>query len=134
MTMWYAVHDSDGRLRSVGTTLADPLPAELTAVVLAGEPDLAAQVWDEQERAFVERQAEARSMDPYDFMQRFSLQEEAAIRVAARTDAFVEVLLGRLRAPTLRRVVFDDPVLTQGLGYLQDHGLLTAERVAEILS
>ncbi|MDZ5457004.1 hypothetical protein [Azohydromonas lata] len=118
---------------SLGTVLADPLPAGLSAVPLAGEPDTATQQWHAETLSFVPRTAEARSCDPYDFISRFTLYEEAAIRTAARTDAFIEVLLGRLRAPTLRRVVFDDPVLLAGLQYLQDHDLLTAERVAEIL-
>lgn len=132
--MWHAVHDASGALVSLGTVLADPLPAGLTAVALAGEPDPLTHEWSAQELAFVPRAAEAKWCDPYDFMLRFTLSEEAAIRTAARTDAFVEVLLGRLRAPTLRRVVFDDPVLLAGLQYLQSQGLLTAERAAEILA
>ena len=129
--MWYAVHDASGALVSLGTVLADPLPADLTAVVLAGEPDLVAQQWDAQALDFVPRPPE-RAMDPYEWWKRFTLAEEAAIREAARTDAFVMVLLSRLAAPTLRVLHLDDAVVVQGVNYLQSNGLLTAERAAEV--
>lgn len=131
--MWYAVHDESGRLLSVGTTLADPLPDGLTAVVLAGEPDLASQQWDEAARDFVSR-PQARVMDPYEWWRRFTLSEEAAIREAAKSDSFIAVLLARLAAPTLRELHLDDDVVVQGVAYLRSNGLLTAERAAEVLA
>jgi riboflavin biosynthesis pyrimidine reductase len=34
---WYAIHDADGVLVSIGTVLADPMPGHLTAVALSDE-------------------------------------------------------------------------------------------------
>lgn len=130
---WYAVHDATGRLVSLGTVLTDPLPANLSAVELAGEPDPTAQQWDADRRAFVPRPPAPRWVDPYDFMRRFTIAEEAAIRGAARTDPVIEVLLARLAAPTLTRVLFDDQTLLDGLAYLQSKSLLTPERALELL-
>lgn len=55
---WYALHDGNGRLVSVGTVLADPLPPGMTAVDLgATAPDFRASMWDETTRLFVARPA-----------------------------------------------------------------------------
>lgn len=56
METWYAIHDEDGRLVSVATVVADPLPKHLTAVRL-DEPPRDDQMWDEMARAYVERPA-----------------------------------------------------------------------------
>lgn len=49
---WYAVHRSDnGELVSVGTEVADPLPAELTALALTGEPSFRTHRWNAATRA-----------------------------------------------------------------------------------
>ena len=44
---WYAVYRaSDGELLSVGTDIANPLPAGVTAVLLAEQPDFAKVEWE----------------------------------------------------------------------------------------
>lgn len=49
---WYAVWNREtGRLFSIGTSLADPLPDELSALEMDEQPDPVD--WDEGERAFV---------------------------------------------------------------------------------
>ncbi len=49
---WYAVHRSDnGELVSVGTEVADPLPVELTALALTGEPSFRTHRWNAATRA-----------------------------------------------------------------------------------
>lgn len=54
---WYAVVEkATGRLESVGTVVASPLPSSLEALQLAGEPD-ASQVWDQASRSFKPRPA-----------------------------------------------------------------------------
>lgn len=52
---WYAVHDGNGRLVSVGEVLTDNLPADLTAVQLQAAPDFRSSMWDEATRSFVAR-------------------------------------------------------------------------------
>ena len=60
------------------------MPTGLAAVVLGEtQPE---GVWNTQTLAF-EPSPPSRMIDPLVFMRRFSLQEEAAIRVASRTDA-----------------------------------------------
>ena len=68
----------------------------------------------------------------FDYMRRFSLEEEAGIRVAARTDPLIEVILGRLSAAEYVDVT--DPETMAGVDYLVGQGLLTAERKAEVLA
>ena len=54
---WTAIFDSaTGRLLSVGDILGD-IPAGAATLVLAGEPDLRTQVWDEASRSFISRPA-----------------------------------------------------------------------------
>lgn len=140
MTTWYAIHNADGELVSLGTVLADPLPAGLAATVLDGEPDLAAQQWDSVARAFVPRPA-PRIIDPYEWWRRFTVAEEAAIRAAAKADPVIEVLLARLAAPTLRALDLAAPVLVDGMAYVQarvkdaeGQPAFSAGRVAELLA
>lgn len=53
---WYAVHDANGKLVSVGTRLADNLPNGLTVVNLGeADPDLRLTMWDETTRMFIAR-------------------------------------------------------------------------------
>ena len=67
-----------------------------------------------------------------DYMRRFTLTEEAGIRVAARTDPMIEVILGRLSAAEYVDVT--DTETVAGVDYLVGQGLLTAERKAEVLA
>lgn len=54
---WYAVYETaTGRLKSLGTVLANPMPVEFTVQVLAAEP-ASDQMWDEATRTFVPRPA-----------------------------------------------------------------------------
>lgn len=50
--MWYAIHRNDnGELVSVGTEVADPLPAGLTALALAEQPSFRTHRWNAVARA-----------------------------------------------------------------------------------
>ena|SRR3990167_5317272 len=52
---WFAVFETlTGRLHSIGEVLADPLPVDLSTLVLAGQPD-ASQMWDQDTRQFIAR-------------------------------------------------------------------------------
>ena len=52
---WYAVYETaTGRLASIGSVLANPLPTGMTALPLAAEPT-SADMWDEATRTFIPR-------------------------------------------------------------------------------
>lgn len=55
----YVIHDTDGRAVSVGTKVADPLPAGLTAVQLAdADADglrFGSKQWDQASRTVIDR-------------------------------------------------------------------------------
>ncbi len=108
-----------------------------------GDPVLAQQVLN-QRQEYLEAQLVAKNavdaivagtalpLSLLDFMHRFTLQEEAAIRVAAKTDPIIEVLLSRLAAATTVRV--SHPDIQSGIGYLVQKGLLSQERASTILA
>lgn len=91
------------------------------------------------------RQWAPRVLAATEFRARFTVQEEAAVLVAARTDPVVQVLYSRLLDPRQMSVYLDDPQIVLGLGYLASLDdptslatprgkILTVERVAEILA
>lgn len=52
--MWYAVYvTATGQLVSVGTVLADPMPAGLLVKVLDGAPNMAIVEWDAATLSFI---------------------------------------------------------------------------------
>lgn len=68
----------------------------------------------------------------YEFLNRFTAQERAALRAAAKTDDAVADLL--LLVQAAQEVVSNDPVTVGGMDYLVAFGLITEERKTEILS
>ncbi|MCC6192057.1 MAG: hypothetical protein IT318_23760 [Anaerolineales bacterium] len=55
---WQALYETaTGRLVSVGSVVAEPLPAGLAALALAGPPNVDGEMWDAGTRAFVARPA-----------------------------------------------------------------------------
>ena len=65
------------------------------------------------------------------YMQRFSIAEEAGIRVAAKTNPVIEVILARLAAAEY--VDLTDPNTAAGLSVMVNAGLLPIARAEEIL-
>jgi hypothetical protein len=52
---WYAVFErATGRLESLGTVLAEEIPAEFDVIELPGAPD-DSEMWDEPSRRFIPR-------------------------------------------------------------------------------
>ena len=130
--MWYAVYRTDsGELVSTGTVVADPLPDGLGLIALATESDHQNEQWNAITRSFEPRPPDAASLTPIDFMRRFTMAEEIAIRTAAKTDVGIEVFLSRLSV--VASVGLAHPETTGGIDYLIAKGLLTTERGAEIL-
>lgn len=130
--MWYAIYETaTGRIVSLGTSVASPLPAGLAAKEVGATRPTGD--WDPVTLAFVASVPVApRAIDPIEFMRRFTMQEEAAIRAAAKSDPMVEVLLARLTVPTLRQIHLDHPETQQGMAYLVQKAVITqavADRV-----
>ncbi len=65
------------------------------------------------------------------FMNRFTMEELAAIYTAAKTEVMVEVFLDKLKIA--EEVNLDDPQTIVGLQALAASGLLTEARVQEVL-
>ena len=65
-----------------------------------------------------------------EFLTLFTLQERAAIREAAKTDAIIEDILGLVAIAEI--IDMTDKNTIDGLDYIANKGLITAERCAEI--
>lgn len=74
----------------------------------------------------------ARIVSKFQFRSMFTIEEKAAMTEAAKTDSIVEVFMYDLSIAD--EVDLDDLSVAQGLGYATQIGLLTSERVTEILS
>jgi len=64
--------------------------------------------------------------------QRFTIPELIAILTASKTDPMVEVLLGNMTVATFIDLARIDTI--QGVGYLAQQGLITPQRMNEILN
>jgi len=64
--------------------------------------------------------------------QRFTIPELIGILEASKTDPMIEVLLGNMQVATFIDLSRTDTI--QGLGYLMQQGLITAQRMGEILN
>lgn len=76
--------------------------------------------------------AARRVMSPLAFFDRFTAEEEAGIAAAALAEP--QVLLWLTKASGALEIDLDDARTQMGLGLLVYAGLLTAERVAEIVA
>lgn len=73
-----------------------------------------------------------REWTPVDFLRRFTPAERMAARAARKTDPVLDDFYALLeQAPA---VFNDDPDVAMGLGYMAMQGLLTVERMTEILN
>ena len=128
--MWYAVYETvTGRLRSIGTVVADPLPEGLASKEYAERPE--GFDWNTETLDFdIPRPVPPTTLTPAEFMNLFTLEEDVAIETAAQNDAMIRVFLRRVQSsPTIR---MNNDLVAQGLGYLTQLGILTPERAAEI--
>lgn len=91
---WEAiVNEATGRLVSVGTVIADPLPAGLVSISLPSRPP-DVDMWDEATRGFIPRPVKvlADRLDDLDAMQPFRVAVQRRDRAAVL--AIVGDLLG----------------------------------------
>lgn len=128
--MWYAIYNVEGgELVSLGTVVADPLPTGLSAKEVGesrpeGEWSVAALNFGPAPCASL--------LASQDFMGRFTVAEEAAVRQRAMTDPMLQTFLARVERA--RSVSMAHPDMVAGMQYLVQLGLITAERCAEILN
>jgi hypothetical protein len=129
--MWYAVYQTaTGALVSLGTVIADPLPSGLSAVAVGTDKPLGQ--WNSATLVFDAPVVTRTPIAPLDFMRRFTMSEEAAIRTLARTDAMAEVFLSRLAAAQI--VHLDNQETIDGVNYCISAGTITAARGSVILN
>lgn len=117
--MFYAVYVAKtGQLRSTGTMVANPLPKGLAVKEFAERPQR--MDWNITTKDFdIPRPVPPAILTLSEFMNLFTIAEDAAIETAAPTDPMLRVLLRRV-------------LVTQCLDHLVSIGILTPERAAEI--
>ena len=127
-------------------TLADQFTGELIQVssdpIVQGEgqivkmrhgeiPDLNKYEWHNGSLAFIEKNS-SRFMTQEAFTRRLTDQEMRNIYQASKVSIDVEIWLDRFKMA--KEIDLDDPFLVNGLNGLAVNGLLSFERVQEILS
>ena len=127
-------------------TLADQFTGELIQVssdpIVQGEgqivkmrhgeiPDLNKYEWHNGSLAFIEKNF-SRFMTQEAFTRRLTEQEMRNIYQASKVSIDVEIWLDRFKMA--KEIDLDDPFLVNGLNGLVANGLLSIERVQEILS
>jgi hypothetical protein len=129
--MWHAIYKiGNGALVSIGTVLADPLPGGMAAKQYADLPG-AGMAWDASVQDFVAVPPAPVLLVPQDFMGRFTVAEETAIRARAMSDASMLTFLARVERA--RTVCLSHPDTIAGMNYILSLGLITAARHTEIL-
>jgi hypothetical protein len=75
---------------------------------------------------------ESRRWTAYEFLNRFTPAERAAIRSGSQSDSMLADFL--MMSQAAQEIVSDDPVTVAAMGYLVSLGILSPARRAEILS
>lgn len=129
--MWYAVYETaTGALRSVGTVLADPLPAGLSSVAIG--QDHPSGDWDSASRTFVPRSTLPERWTKFEFLMRMTPAERKACRARAEGDEDAADFMDMLNQSG--EVVRSNPAVLQGLTYMASVGCMAAGRPSEILN
>lgn len=127
--MAYYVLVKDGVLQ--GLMLTNPygiVPGDWTVSEMDGAmPDLNTHTWDSENGEFIRRD---NVMSKLEFLSRFTLQERTLARSSA--DPIINDILKMLDLAEI--VDLNYPPTIQGVHYMSMIGLLTPERVQEVLS
>ncbi|GHF71299.1 hypothetical protein [Seohaeicola zhoushanensis] len=128
---WKAVFETaTGKLRSVGTVVADPLPEGLSVVDLAGRPD-GAMLWNEATQAFdVPAPAPVLTWSRTEFLELFTAAERLTIRELTKTVPAMDDYLFMVQTATTIRS--DHALVTDGLAALVAGGIITQARADAI--
>ena len=127
--MWYLITKNNNL---VGVTKDNPylmdLPADMSISEFEGKiPDLNYYDWDNELVEFVQRQ---KILTKLEFYSRFQLAESVAIETS--TDPILKVL--QKQQTIAEYIDLNDPDTLQGVGYLYNTGIITMERMLEILT
>lgn len=98
---------------------------ELTATQLRFD-----YTWDLETTSFIVK-PQPRLMSKLDYLNRFTDSELASIYTAAKTNVVIEIWLEKFRMSS--EISLDDPRTIAGINSLEQSGLITASRAAEIL-
>lgn len=130
--MYYilAVHLT-GELIQVSSTPIVQGDGQIVKMRQGDIPDLTKFEWHNATMAFVEK-TNTRFMTQEVFTRRLTDQELRNIYQAAKASIDVEIWLDRFKMA--KEIDLDDPFLVNGLNGLVSNGILSAERVLEILS
>lgn len=132
MADWYAIHDADGNLRSVGTVLADDATLAAKGLVkklLPGQP--AGKQWNPATRAFdINPPSAIPVWTRFEFMSRFTAEERIALRNTRKTNGALDDFMAMIE--TAGELRADHPMIAQGLAYLVARGWITKARADEI--
>ena len=88
-------------------------------------------IWNSETTAFDVR-PQARLMSKLDYLNRFTDNELEAIYTAAKTNVAVEIWLEKFRLAS--EISLDDPKTISGVNFLEQSGLISTGRAAEILA
>lgn len=128
---WQAIYrTSTGELASVGTVVANPLPADMAATALDGDP--VGKRWNSIALAFEIPTDIAPSWTNYKFLKLLTMSERIAIREFAKTDAIAADFMDLLDKSG--EVIRANPDVLAGLNYLASAGKLAAGRPTEIIN
>lgn len=136
--MWNALYETaTGRLLSIGSVVADPLPEGTAVVEYAERPDQTTQVWDEATHDFVQRASVPPSLTRIDFIRRFTVAERESLKEMLlngtatqkrKVGAFVDYL------GYDDDVYLGDQYIIDSVNLMESAGVLAAGRAAEVLS
>lgn len=128
---WYAIYaTATGELVSIGTVVADPLPAGMAAKALAGDP--AGKQWNSTTLVFDAVSPLPPSWTNYQFIKLLTMAERIAVREFAKTDAIAADFMDLLDKSG--EVLRANPDVLAGLNYLVSAGKLASGRPMEILN
>lgn len=142
---WYIVYDITSKeILGEGSQVPDgyldghpptgTLPLDRGLITLASRPDSKTYGWNTATLAYdtVLPPPPTPPMPKLDFMRRFTLQEEAALRSSAKTDGILEVFFRRMENAVTIDV--NHPDVVAGLAYIVANysSTISAERAAEI--
>lgn len=135
---YYAIYvTATGELMSQGSIVADPLPANLTAVDIVNPP-ADNTMWAVASRSFVPRPA-PRIISKVDFIQRFTLTERKELFGFTVGPSYTPAVQKNLAAfmrylDFLDVIPLDDPGIVQGVNYLETVSILPVGGAAKALA
>ena len=130
--MYYVLVDQvTGELIQVSSDVLIQGEGQIVKVRQGNIPDLTKFEWHNGSLAFIEKDT-SRCMTQEAFTRRLTDQEMRNIYQASKVSIDVEIWLDRFKMA--KEIDLDDPFLINGLNGLAANGLLSIERVQEILS